>query len=112
MENSVVEKGALGRLDFNSQERLAKLQLVFNERVLDGEDPAIVASELIDVNQLIVNPIEDPQAKRAELNRQLKEGIITDSEYNEEIYKINNYESLKLNLNNFQTALDQALKGQ
>ena len=112
LENSVVEKGALGRLDFNSQERLAKLQLVFNERVLDGEDPAIVASELIDVNQLIVNPIADPQAKRAELNRQLKEGIITDSEYNEEIYKINNYESLKLNLNNFQTALDQALKGQ
>ena len=112
MENSVVEKGPLGALDFNSQERLAKLQLVYNERVLDGEDPPVVARELIDVNELILNPIEDPKAKRADLNRQLKENIITDSEYNEEIYRIDNYESLKRNADAFERALDQALKGQ
>ena len=112
LENSVVEKGPLGALDFNSQERLAKLQLVYNERVLDGEDPPVVARELIDVNELILNPIEDPKAKRADLNRQLKENTITDSEYNEEIYKIDNYESLKRNADAFERALDQALKGQ
>ena len=112
LENSVVERGALGAIDFDSQERLAKLELVYNERVLAGEDPAIVASELIDVNELILNPIEDPKAKRKELLKSLKEEIITDSEYNEEIYKINNYENLKRNADAFQKALDQALKGQ
>ena len=85
---------------------------MYNERVLAGEDPAIVASELIDVNELILNPIEDPKAKREELLKSLKEEIITDSEYNEEIYKINNYENLKRNADAFQKALDQALKGQ
>ena len=112
LENSVVERGALGAIDFDSQERLAKLELVYNERVLAGEDPAIVASELIDVNELILNPIEDPKAKREELLKSLKEEIITDSEYNEKIYKINNYENLKRNADAFQKALDQALKGQ
>jgi len=112
LENSVVEKGPLGAIDFESQERLAQLELVYNERVLAGEDPALVASELIDVNELITNPIEDPKAEKEELNRQLRDGIILDSEYNDKFNKITSYERRKSNVDAFQRALDQALKGQ
>ena len=112
LENSVVEKGPLGAIDFESQERLAQLELVYNERVLAGDDPAVVASELIDVNELITNPIEDPKAEKEELNKQLRDGIILDSEYNDKFNKITSYERRKSNVDAFQRALDQALKGQ
>jgi len=112
LENSIVEKGPLGALDFESQERLAQLELVYNERVLAGDDPAVVASELIDVNELITNPIEDPKAEKEELLKQLRDGIITDSEYNDKFNTITSYERRKRNADAFQRALDQALKGQ
>jgi hypothetical protein len=112
LENSVVEKGPLGAIDFKSQERLAQLELVYNERVLAGDDPAVVASELIDVNELITNPIEDPKAEKKELNVQLKAKTITDSEYNEQFARITSYQSRKGNADAFQRALEQALKGQ
>jgi len=91
---------------------LAELELVYNERVLAGDDPAVVASELIDVNELITNPIEDPKAEKEELKKQLRDGTITDSEYNDEFNKITSYQRRKSNADAFQRALDQALKGQ
>ena len=109
LEKSVVEIGPLGAIDFNSQERLAKLQLVYDERVLAGEDPPIVARELIDVNEVITNPI-DVEAERATLKKQLNDEAITDSEYNEKMYKLDKHEILKRNADAFQKALDQALK--
>jgi predicted transcriptional regulator len=117
LENSVIVKGPLGSLDEESQKRLAKLELVYNERVLAGDDPAIVASELIDVNELILNPIDDAPNKLLELEASWVETVKLDpkadsSTFDHEYERINNYIKLKGNADAFQSALDKALKRQ
>lgn len=111
LEKNVVVVGPMGAVDFDSQERLAKLKLVYDERILAGEDPAVVANDLVDINDVIVNPIDNPQQALEDLDKQLGDGLITDSEYDSEYARIQSYKQRKANADAFQRALEQALRG-
>jgi len=110
IENNVQRVGEFGAIDEEAQSRLAKLVVVYDERVLAGEDPAVIAGELVDINDVLAIPIDTQQALE-DLNQQLKDGL-SDAEYNAEYARIQSYKQRKANADAFQRALEQALKGQ
>jgi hypothetical protein len=96
-------------MDFGEQQRLADLTLVYDQRVLAGEDPAEVARDLVDVNDILTDPIDDVEAEKQKLLEERKNNIITKSEYETRFNKLNNYQSRLNNMKAFEADLNRAL---
>ena len=99
----------MGAMDFGEQQRLADLTLVYDQRVLAGEDPAEVARDLVDVNDILTDPIDDVPARKQQLIEQRANGTITESEYKTEFNKLDNYQRRLANMKAFEADLNRAL---
>lgn len=116
LKNSVKVVGPMGAIDFDSQKRLAQLEVVYDERVLAGESPAIVARDLVDVNSFLSapNPIygtkETLNDSLNQLNNAFDNGAISDIDYNREYQNIQDLMEQKTNIDGFNKALKEALK--
>jgi len=116
LANSVKVVGALGAVDFDSQKRLAELVVAYDQRVLAGEDPAIVARDLVDVNDFLTAPNprtgtkDDLQGAMDRLNEQLDANTIDEDTYNQQFDLITRLTDQKANLDQFNKALQEALK--
>ena len=109
LEKNVAIVGPMGAMDFGEQQRLADLTLVYDQRVLAGEDPAEVARDLVDVNDLITDPIEDVAARQQQLIEQRRNGIISESEYKAKFNELDNYKVRMDNMRAFEADLNRAL---
>ena len=117
----VVVKGVFGQLDFESQANESKLQIIYAERVLAGESPAVVARDLINSYKGISN-IPQPQYARdtyenstkqgSDLYNALKNNSIDDDTYNENVKRLEAYFTAKQNEKTFQEDYDSIMKGQ
>lgn len=109
LTKNVAVVGPMGAMDFGEQQRLADLTLVYDQRVLAGEDPAEVARDLVDVNDILTDPIDDVEAEKQKLLEERKNNIITKSEYETRFNKLNNYQSRLNNMKAFEADLNRAL---
>ena len=117
----VVVKGVFGRLDFESQANESKLQILYAERVLAGESPAVVARDLINSYKGISN-IPQPQyagdtyenstKQGSDLYNALKNGTIDVETFTETALKLEAYFTAKQNEKTFQEDYDSIMKGQ
>lgn len=116
LTNSVKVVGPLGAIDFESQKRLADLTIVYQERVLAGDDPADAARDLVDVNAFLTAPNprtgtkDDLQGALKALNEQFDSGTVEDSQYDRQIQLIDDLMEQKSNIDAFERALKEALK--
>jgi len=106
------EKNAFGQLiNAGEQERLSKAMLVFDERVLEAQDPdasARIASELIPLAPVIKD--FDDQIKA--LDTDLINGVIDDAEYNQRYQKLHHENKLFSNYLEFTQFYQNILKGE
>lgn len=109
LTKNVAVVGPLGQMDYEEQQRLADLTLVYDQRVLAGEDPAEVARDLVDVNDILTDPIDDVPARKQQLIEQRANGTITESEYKTKFNKLENYQSRLNNMKAFEADLNRAL---
>ena len=109
LTKNVAVVGPMGAMDFGEQQRLADLTLVYDQRVLAGEDPAEVARDLVDVNDILTDPIDDVPARKQQLMEQRANGTITESVYKTEFNKLENYQSRLNNMKAFEADLNRAL---
>ena len=109
LTKNVAVIGPLGQMDYKEQQRLSDLTLVYDQRVLDGEDPAEVARDLVDVNDLLASPINDVEAEKQKLLDERSRDIITKSEYETRFNRLNNYQSRLNNMKAFEADLNRAL---
>ena len=117
----VLITGPMGGLDFESQANESKLQILYAERVLAGESPAVVARDLINSYKGISN-IPQPQyagdtyenstKQGSDLYNALKNGSIDDDTYNENVKRLEAYFTAKQNEKTFQEDYDSIMKGQ
>jgi hypothetical protein len=120
LRDNVIIKGPLGNLDFESQQNESKLQIVYDQRVLDGESPAVVANELINVygKRNIAQPqyagdtYENSTKQGSDLYNALKNGTIDNDTYNENVKRLEAYFTAKQNEKTFQEDYDSIMKGQ
>ena len=116
LEGSVKVVGPMGAVDFESQKRLAELTVVYDERVLAGEDPAIVARELVDVDSFLKAPNpkfgskDDLSGALDRLKENFDTGLIDAATYDREFYLIEDLMRQKSNIESFDKALKEALK--
>ena len=114
--NSVKVVGPMGAIDFDSQKRLANLVIVYQQRILEGDTPAVAARDLVDVNSYLTMP--DPQfGSREDLTGAMRglddafdAGTIDDEAYNREYSLIQDMKAKKTNIDAFNRALTEALK--
>ena len=118
--------GGFGTLENNR--KMARLELVFDERVLAGDNPATVVSELVDFNELLDIPPprfgdkSDPQDALDQLNefyseqRNFKENdrnrMLSDDDYNREYRELQRIISLTKTKEEFNQAFEGALDGE
>jgi hypothetical protein len=107
----------MGQIDFKSQKRLAQLEVVYDERLLAGEDPAVVAAELIDVNSFIkakkvmFGTNDNLVESRTLLNEAFRDGSIDEDTYNREFYRLDDLEEGQVLARQFEDALKRSLQG-
>ena len=116
----VLITGPMGGFDFESQANESKLQIVYAERVLSGESPAIVARELINGYKSIGMP--KPQYAEADYENSIKEesplfkalerGFISEAEFTQKSLEIKTYFINIQNKKSFQEDYDSIMKGQ
>ena len=117
LADSVKVVGPMGQIDFKSQKRLAQLEVVYDERLLAGEDPAVVAAELIDVNSFIkakkvmFGTNDNLVESRTLLNEALRDGSISEDTYNREFYRLDDLEEGQVLARQFEDALKRSLQG-
>jgi len=106
--------GAYGALDSDAERRLAQLNVVYDQRILDGEDPAVVASELIDVNEVLTTSEANLQMRvdsAKEALRNAPQDKDAQQKVADALRELDEYRQKKANADAFQRSLDQALKG-
>lgn len=108
LTKNVAVIGPLGQMDYAEQQRLADLTLVYDQRVLAGEDPADVARDLVDVNDLLTTTI-NVEAEKQKLMQERADGIISESEYDTKFTELENYQSRLNNMKAFEADLNRAL---
>lgn len=115
--------GGFGSVENNK--KLAQLELVFDERVLDGEEPAEVASDLIDFDEFLNLPqprfgnnSEPEEAKEklielftAEQSKDAGERTLSNDDFNREMLDLERAIELKRTSEEFKRAFDEALDG-
>ena len=120
IKDLVLITGPMGGLDFESQASESKLQIVYAERVLSGESPAIVAKELINgyKSMSIPKPIyagntyEDSVKPESDLFKALQSNIIDDVTADQIDKELKNYFRDTENQRKFQSDYDSIMKGQ
>ena len=92
-----------------TKERAADLMLAFDEKVLAGEDPAVVAEQLLDINDIPVDFKSEADIK--EKLKDLEETVLTmnASEYNEKEQELQQY---LVRIRNFQNMMTDIKRGQ
>ena len=92
-----------------TKERAADLMLAFDEKVLAGEDPAVVAEQLLDINDIPVNFKSEADIK--EKLKDLEETVLTmnASEYNEKEQELQQY---LVRIRNFENMMADIKRGQ
>ena len=116
LADSVKVVGPMGAIDFDSQKRLAQLEVVYDERLLAGEDPAVIAAELIDVNdfktagRVMFGTIDNIAESRTLLSDAFRDGSISEDTYNREFYKLDDLEEGKALARQFEDALKRSLQ--
>tara|TARA_R110002110_G_C13381255_1_gene711110 strand:- start:37 stop:1560 length:1524 start_codon:yes stop_codon:yes gene_type:complete len=116
----VIIKGPFGGFDFESQANESKLQIVYDERVLSGESPAIVARELINGYKSIGMPkpqyaetdYENSIKEESSLFKALERGFISEAEFTQKSLEIKTYFINIQNRKSFQEDYDSIMKGQ
>ncbi len=87
--------GPMGSIDQDKSQRRATAKLVFQQRVLNGEDPAIVARDLVNIAEIAMND----STYKQEVDKLDARGLIVDEndpkfiskpEYNSEMQKLQN----------------------
>jgi hypothetical protein len=114
LQNSVRVVGDFGALDMNAERRLAQLNVVYDQRILDGEDPAVIASELIDVNAILSTSETSLQTvvdSAKEALRNAPQDKAAQQKVADARRELDEYRQKKANADAFQRSLDQALKG-
>jgi hypothetical protein len=114
LQNSVRVVGAYGALDTDAERRLAQLNVVYDQRILDGEDPAAIASELIDVNDVLTTSETNLQIRvdsAKEALRNAPQDKAAQQRVADAQRELDEYRQKKANADAFQRSLDQALKG-
>ena len=120
IKDLVLVTGPMGALDFESSKSESKLQIVYAERVLSGESPAIVAKELINgyKSMSIPKPIyagntyEDSVKPESDLFKALQSNIIDDVTADQIDKELKNYFRDTENQRKFQSDYDSIMKGQ
>lgn len=116
ISKSVQEVGIGGQFDFDQQRRLARLLVVYDERVLDGESPAVVAKDLMDVNAFILaddpkfGAKEDLDDSLLKLQDAMRAGVIDKNTFNEQFRLIEELKANKNNIDAFNKAFAEAFK--
>jgi hypothetical protein len=117
---SVIERGALGTFDSDSQINAAQMQVVYDNRVSAGENPAVVARELIAANRQRKEPSEyakgfktfnDAERAMIELKATPNHPLNDSASYNTEYYKLKDYFDNIGAYDSFKSDYDDIMKG-
>ena len=116
----ILVSGPLGSFDIELQSNESKLQIVYAERVLSGESPAIVANELINAYKSMDIPkpqyagdtYEDSVKDESALFKALQDGDIDDVTANQIDKELKDYFKNTENQRKFQNDYDSIMKGQ
>ena len=117
---SIIERGALGTFDSDSQINAAQMQVVYDNRVSAGENPAVVARELIAANRQRKEPsgyakgfktFNDAELAMIELKATPNHPLNDSAFYNTEYYKLKDYFDNIGAYDNFKSDYDDIMKG-
>ena len=117
---SIIERGALGTFDSDSQINAAQMQVVYDNRVSAGENPAVVARELIAANRQRKEPsgyakgfktFNDAERAMIELKATPNHPLNDSAFYNTEYYKLKDYFDNIGAYDNFKSDYDDIMKG-
>ena len=117
---SIVVRGPMGMPDLDSQVNATQMQVVYNNRVSAGENPAIVAKELIAANRQRKEPSEytkgfktfdDALGSMDELKATPNHPLSDPDTYNTEFYKLKDYFDNIGAYDSFKSDYDDIMKG-
>lgn len=117
---SIVVKNPMGVPDIDSQKNASQMQVVYDSRVSAGENPAVVANELIAANRQRVDPSEYTQGfktvndalENLTILRATPDHPLSDPDtYNTEYYKIKDYFNNIGVYESFKSDYDDTMKG-
>ena len=109
-----------GQFDVEAEKRLANAIRVFDERVLNGDDPWEVADEIVDYDELKDPKIGDGRGNKYDiedaetrLNEKAVKGDITEELYDQQMNYIRELKAKFQNMTEFKKALkEEKKKGQ
>ena len=117
---SIIVRGAMGAIDQDAQVNAAQMQVVYDNRVSAGENPAIVAKELIAANRQRIEPSEyakgfkifnDAERAMIELKATPNHPLNDSAYYDTEYYKLKDYFDNIGAYDNFKSDYDDIMKG-
>jgi len=116
LQRSISYTGPFGELDPENQSKLAKLELILDQRILAGEDPIAVAIEIIDFSGITSKSISELEADIVAVEVRMTEELTKNPNYDyssddAEINKINQQISEKRNYEDFNKNVMKTLKG-
>ena len=91
-----------------TKERAAELMLAFDLRVMDGEDPAVVAQELISINNIPPQYTSESDINKALEKLEEQVGTMDPSEYNEQEQQLQQY---LIQIRNYQNMMNDIKRG-
>lgn len=114
VEDQITVTGAFGAIDPEQAQKRANIVLVFDERVLNGEDPRAVAKDLMEVSTEIkeaVSPAYE-QDEMAKLDKEAAETNMSASVYNQRVQQIREKAQGSENYRAYKDYLNELMKGE
>jgi len=117
---SIIVRGVMGAVDQDAQVNASQMQVVYNNRVSAGENPAIVAKELIAANRQRKEPskytkgfktFDDALGSMDELKATPNHPLSDPDTYNTEFYKLEDYFNNISAYDSFKSDYDDIMKG-
>ena len=117
---SIIVRGAMGAIDQDAQVNATQMQVVYDSRVSAGENPAVVANELIAANRQRVDPSEytkgfktfdDALGSMDRLKATPNHPLSDPDTYNTEFYKLKDYFDNISAYDSFKSDYDDIMKG-
>ena len=117
---SIIVRGVMGAVDQDAQVNAAQMQVVYDSRVSAGENPAVVANELIAANRQRVDPseytqgfktVDDALENLIKLKATPDHPLSQTDYYNAEYYKIRDYFNNIGVYESFKSDYDDTMKG-
>ncbi len=117
LKDQVKYVNQFGWVDKDKQQQAGKLLLMYDERVIAGEEPAEVAKELMDIDVALNTPPDEAKKELTGLTDTYRAGLesgkpaMTPDEYNREVERLNALIENQTLINNFWQSYEAAFDG-